>query len=250
METNSNDYRISFFKPTTPIARYNRNLVVWLVCIWAVTIFGFQITLKLIEKPTPEPAYVNYESVWTPINSGQASSQEVQSFAQSCLSVLGKHFIQAEEKIALVNGLNWALGTLVPADKKAALVLQVSDFEKLKSNITNIKDPIYISSKNQLSAFVSPILGLDNLDVRTRFVASELKSTDMSVFSTENKAAIPDIMSKYLIHNQSFLTDFKFLGFPFHYFYTSIFLLVLFVGLCLLYCIRIDKRNVILGIEE
>ena len=60
MESQKNDYHISFFKPTTDIARLNRNIVVFLVCIWTVAIFGFQIALKVFEKPTPEPAYLAF----------------------------------------------------------------------------------------------------------------------------------------------------------------------------------------------
>ena len=70
MESEKNDYHISFFKPTTDSARRNRNMVVQFVLIWAVAIFGFQILLKLIEKPVPEQAFVSYESVWTDIKEG------------------------------------------------------------------------------------------------------------------------------------------------------------------------------------
>jgi putative solute:sodium symporter small subunit len=250
METNTNDYRISFFKPTTPIALYNRNLVVWLVCIWAVGIFGFQITLKLIEKPTPEETYTNYESVWNQISSGQADVNDLQVFAQSCLSVLGKNFIQAGEKQALDNGLTWALVMLTPPEELDNLKTQIVAFENQKKSITDITDPDYVSAKNKLSKLVSPILGLASKDVRASLVSTELTAENWASFDNSTKEKIPNIMSKYLIHNQSFLTDFKFLGFPFHYFYTSIFLLVLFVGLCLLYCIRIDRRNIVLGIED
>ncbi|MFC1670672.1 DUF4212 domain-containing protein, partial [Spirochaetota bacterium] len=45
----------------------------------------------------------------------------------------------------------------------------------------------------------------------------------------------------YLIHNRNVLTDIKFLGFPFHYFYTSQLLLIMFVLICLVYCIATDR---------
>ena len=61
--------------------------------------------------------------------------------------------------------------------------------------------------------------------------------------STEVKESLPKIMELYLVHNQSFLTDFRFLGFPFHYWYTAQFLLILFVVLCLIYAVSIDKIN-------
>jgi putative solute:sodium symporter small subunit len=51
------------------------------------------------------------------------------------------------------------------------------------------------------------------------------------------------IMNLYLVHNQNALTDFRFLGFPFHYWYTAQFLLILFVFLCVIYASAIQKAN-------
>ena len=57
------------------------------------------------------------------------------------------------------------------------------------------------------------------------------------------KSELPGIMELYLVHNQNFFTDFTFLGFPFHYWYTAQFLLILFVVLCIIYAVAIDKAN-------
>lgn len=40
---------------------------------------------------------------------------------------------------------------------------------------------------------------------------------------------------------KSFITEFQFLGFPFHYWYSAQFVIALFVGLCYCYCKFIDK---------
>ena len=56
------DYRISFFKPTTPFSKTNRNLVITLVLIWAIAVFGFQILLRVMEKPTPEKTLITFDS--------------------------------------------------------------------------------------------------------------------------------------------------------------------------------------------
>ena len=250
METTSNDYRISFFKPTTPIARHNRSIVIWLICIWAVAIFGFQILLRVIQKPTPEPAFTVYETVWPKIIDGNATTLELQQFAQSSLSVLAKNFITPEERAALQNGLSWAVMELTPQELKSELKTQISSFEELTESTASITDPLYVKTKNELGVVGSQIVALSAFDVRSKVMAIELKSGVMGDFSASSKSMVPDIMSKYLIHNQSFLTDFSFLGFPFHYFYTAIFLLILFVALCWIYCIRIDRRNRILGIED
>ena len=70
MDDSSQDYHISFFKPTTPQATANRNLVIWLVLIWFVAIFGFHILLRIVEEPTPEPAYLTFQNAWETMENG------------------------------------------------------------------------------------------------------------------------------------------------------------------------------------
>ncbi|MCD4833400.1 MAG: DUF4212 domain-containing protein [Bacteroidales bacterium] len=250
MESNQNDYHISFFKPTTAQAKWNRNLAIKLILIWAVAVFGFHFLLRAIEKPTPEESYVKYEMVWENILSESASVEEMQIFAHSSLSVIGKVFIKPEYKTALNNAVSWTAFQLADSSQKELLIDKTKEFEKLKEEVTSISDPEYINAKNSLSQVASSILGLQNSDPRILIVSFSLVSTEMELFKAENKDMIPTIMSTYLVHNQSFLTDFKFLGFPFHYFYSAIFLLVLFVFLCWLYCYRVDKKNAELDIDE
>ena len=89
MSDSTNGYHFSFFKPTTPQATANRNMVLWLVSIWFVAIFGFHILLRVIEKPTPEPAYITFENVWENVENGTASAEQYQEFGKATLSVLG-----------------------------------------------------------------------------------------------------------------------------------------------------------------
>ena len=248
MDKTPNDHHISFFKPTTPQAVANRNMVVWLVLIWFVAIFGFQLLLWLIEKPTPEPAYTTFEAVWPKIEAGTANETDMQDFGQSTLSVLGKMAIAPEERVVLDYTLSWVLFQL--SYEKELLVEKIRDFEKLKSEITELSDPDYIAAKKKLSDELSPLLNISALDVRSKILPLELSSANIEKLSESTKQNLPLIMKKYLIHNQSFLTDFKFLGFPFHYFYTAVFLLILFVGLCWLYCVRIDQLNAKMNIID
>jgi len=250
MDNTSDDYHISFFKPTTPHAVANRNMVVWFVLIWFFAIFGFQILLWAIEKPTPEPSYITFQKVWPKVETNSPSEGELQEFGQVTLSVLGKLALAPSEKLALDNALSWALYELTVDSEREGLISSISNFEKLKSAITDISDPGYIKAKIALSTELSPKLQLSNLDVRTKILPLELASKNIEMISDETRRALPAIMQKYLVHNQSFLTDFKFLGFPFHYFYTACFLLILFVGLCWLYCVRTDILNKKLDIAD
>jgi putative solute:sodium symporter small subunit len=247
---NSNDYHISFFKPTTEQALANRNMVLWLVLIWFVAIFGFQVLLRIIEKPTPQPAYNSFINVWDEVENESAKESELQEFGKSVLSVLGKIAIAPDEKEVLQNALSWTLFELSDDSLSTGLKNKITAFEETRSSITNISNPDYIKEKRQLSSVLSPVLGLSDMDVRSRILPLEVKVTDTKNLSEETKGALPGIMEKYLIHNQSVLTDIKLLGFPFHYFYTAILLLVLFVGLCWLYCIKTDQKNKKLNIIE
>ena len=239
MKNNSNDYHISFFKPTTPRARSNRNIVISLVGLWAVAIFGFQVLLRIMEKPTPEPEYKNFTEVWESIEDGSATFVEMQSFAKSNLYVLSKVFIGAEDQKTLDKYLNYTIFMLSDENNRTAIESQITKLSELRKNIETLQDPEYLQSKAQLSSLVGEIIALQASDVRSNILPLELHP-DLFV-DTKPTEDLSPIMAKYLIHNRSALTDFKFLGFPFHYFYTAVFLLILFVFLCWLYCVRIDK---------
>jgi putative solute:sodium symporter small subunit len=250
MNENDNGYHISLFKPTTDRARFNRDLVVWLASIWFVAIFGFQIALRVLEKPTPEPSYIAFENVWDNVKAGTASKDEIQRFGQATLSVLGKVMIDPSERILLSQAMSWSIYSMFPDSLQAGLVTRLTEFEAQKTALEDIGDPAYISTKNKMAKRLSPMLGLNEFDARTRILPIELTAVNISGLSDDAINSLPGIMKKYTVHNQSFLTDFIFLGFPFHYFYTAFFLLVLFVGLCWIYCVRTDRRDKILGIED
>jgi putative solute:sodium symporter small subunit len=218
-------------------------MVIWLASIWFIAIFGFQILLKLIGKPTPEPAYLSFQKSWATVQSGAYESSDLIELGQSCLSVLGKIDLVPGAKAALENTLSWTLYQLYPEENRAELIKVIQDFEIQKAQITNLSDEDYIKAKNNLSEKYSPVLQLSKYDVRTKILPLVLSSAGTSRLSETTIEEMPGAMEKYLIHNQSFLTDFKFLGFPFHYFYTATFLLILFVGLCWIYCVKTDAMN-------
>ncbi len=249
MDDSSHEYHISFFKPTTPQAIANRNMVIWLVLIWFVAIFGFHILLRVIEKPTPEPAYLTFQNVWGAIEAGSYSSNELQQFGQVSLSVLGKSVAQNERDI-LNNALSFSLYHLTADSLKPALITKILDFETIRNGIENISDPVYIGAKDALSRELSPLLNLTASDVRSVILPLGLTSENISELAPNLRNGIPAIMEKYLVHNQSFITDARLLGFPFHYFYTAIFLLVMFVGICWLYCKVTDRLHKKLEIAD
>jgi uncharacterized membrane protein len=250
MKEQENGYHISFFKPTTERARFNRGIVVWLTTIWFVAIFGFHIALRVLEKPTPEPPLIAFENVWENIKNGTFGDNDLQVFTRSTLSVLGKIAINEDERLLLSGSMSWSAFRLLPDSVRSEFETGVSEFETLKASGIAFNDPSYIEAKNRLSMKFTPLIGLSVQDPLTRILPLELTVQGIGSLTDEAADRLPSIMQKYLIHNQSVLTDTVFLGFPFHYFYTSVFLLILFIGLCWLYCVRADRRNKILGIVD
>lgn len=238
-----NNYHISFFKPTTPRAKFNRNLVIWLVSIWAVAIFGFHFVLKIIEKPTPEPELITFRQVWPNVKQGNASQEEIKLFAQSTLHVAGKVFISTEHRDALDNGISWAVMQLADSSQQAAIHQVLDEFKIAAEKADLISNQEYVKAKRKLGALVQPLLGLDPDHILNKILPLELRSEYFDNFSDANKEIVETCMPVYTIHYRSILTDTTFLGFPFHYFYTAVFLLILFIGLCWIYCYRIDKYN-------
>ncbi len=246
----NNQFHISFFRPTTERARKNRNKVVWLVAIWAIGVFGFQFLLRAIEKPTPEPVLVEFNQVWDNVKSGNASDQELQTFAHSALQVAGKVFIKPEHRAALDNGITWATMKLADSAQKVAINRALLDFEKSASEVEVLTEEKYQSAKKKLAALARVPLGLKPNELLTKFLPLELRPNMAGEFTKENKKIVAEAMPLYTTHYQSVLTDTKFLGFPFHYFYTAVFLLILFIAICWFYSFTTDKINKKLQISE
>ncbi len=247
METE--EYRTSFFKPSTHLARKNRNLIIQLFIIWAVAIFGFQIILKILSKPVPEEALVEFIPAWEKIESGSAVSSDYQVAGRSMVQVTGKLTIEPDEYDALKDGISWTLSRLLPDNELTSLQKEVQLLTRLREEITSLRDQRYIETKESIISKAAPALGIGEGTLLAQLVPLALDH-DMENMTEENRVKIPGIMNLYLTHNRSVLTDTVFLGFPFHYFYSAVFLLIFFVGLCWLYCYRTDKLHAKLNFLE
>jgi len=245
VETTQEQYNISFFNPTTELSKRNAKLSIILLVIWTFAIFGFHIFLRIIEKPTPEIAYTSYENVWQSVKSGNASVSENQIFIKSALSVVGKLLIKDTDKDILNKAITYSIFNIANNEQKDLLKEKMNAFYSLKD--VSISDVQYIKSKLEFTEIAASIISVDLYSIEAKLLPFSIKDIEEAKLDTDK---IEVIMSKYLIHNQSFLTDMKFLGFPFHYFYTSVFLLILFVALCWIFCFQTDRLYQKLGIEE
>ena len=86
------EYDVNFFKPATKHTRVNMKLVIILVIIWAVAVFGFQFLLIILNQPTPEKSYNQFESVWPGVvENPKIDIKSKQDFSKALLMVLGKN---------------------------------------------------------------------------------------------------------------------------------------------------------------
>ncbi|HOY33337.1 MAG TPA: DUF4212 domain-containing protein [Bacteroidales bacterium] len=247
METNKKNYNFSLFKPISPYGKQNRNLIISLVAIWFIAIFGFQILLLSLQKPTPEKSLLKFESVWNNVKNGTASEIEKQDFVKSIISVEGKSSLKKDKKPVLDNAISWMVYTMISDSEKVVLSSYVADLKDTKEKLTKANDQDFLNlqanltmAKSNINTLLDNKIGIESTDVEAGILPYCI-NTEYRDMSEEDIATLPQIMSLYLTHNRSFLTDTKFLGFPFHYFYTAVFLLILFVILCLIYSFRIQQ---------
>jgi putative solute:sodium symporter small subunit len=209
---------VSFFRPKSEFAKANTRLISVLVIVWAIAVFGFQFLLIGFGKPVAEESMEEFRTLWPEVQASPAES-ELQDFARVLLYTLGKNTtLTADARELLEQALAITLGNFKPAvdsPEEAAARIGFSD---------------------------------DGFDPLLR--AQLLHHYGTSSESFGSVSGLPQVMEKYLVHKRSFLTDFRFLGFPFHYFYTAQFLLILFIVLCIVYAVAVDKINTRLGIEE
>lgn len=233
MTESENMYNFNFFRPTPGFAQHNARLIAAVVLIWAIAIFGFQTLLKVTEQPAPEAQLAQFEEIWPGVLANNASTQDLKDLSKIYLNLLGRHVaLRSNQDFKL--GFTSAVYNLLPSNERQEfLSLTNKDFGAIKTSTGEISSKLDLK-KDSLLAQVIPYA---------------LVPYDGAPVSEMALKKIPTIMQKNLMHYRSALTDTKFLGFPFHYFYTAIFLLVLFIGLCLFYCNAIDKLNIKYDLE-
>jgi putative solute:sodium symporter small subunit len=219
---------INFFKPHSGYAKDNKRLITVLLLIWAVAIFGFQALLLIMQKPTPEPNHKAFVSVWASIKADNASSEQHKQFTRVALSVLGKNIVvKPPHKDMLRQALSASVFHLVPGPIQGEFQAQLAQADKAPATATAI------------AAIGLEDNGFDKL--MRGLLPTSLVKVDGSALSARIQEEMPGIMDLYLIHNRSVLTDFRFFGFPFHYWFTAQFLLILFVGMCFAYAKMINR---------
>lgn len=221
-----------------------------------MAIFGFQLLLLIVQKPTPEKTLLTFESVWENVKTGKATEPEKKDFVNSLVAVAGKSSVKPGNKIVLDNALTWSVFSFVSDSEKVILSGQIRELLTIKEKLPEATDAEYALLQSDLTRIKATInsianekTGIDPTNNKAAILPYNLNAESKEL-SADDIEALPKIMKLYLTHNQSFLTDTKIIGFPFHYFYTAEFLLILFVGMCLFYSIRITQLQKKYSIKE
>jgi len=253
----TDQYNFSIFRPRNLHGKKNRNVILSMLLIWVVAVFGFQLLLKGIQEPTPEKSLLMFESTWPEAVKGTLSPEDFQTYLRSLVLVRGKNTVKAEEQDVISEAITVAVFGVVPDSIKSDILLLIANKVRLNSELAQVKDQEYLNIKkeiteidNTLIRFTEPYSGFSSGSLEATLLISSLRNEYPEALSDKAFTKLPQIMKLYLIHNQSKLTDTKFLGFPFHYFYTAVFLLILFIILCIVYNILIEWRLKKQGVIE
>jgi len=228
-----------------------------MLAIWAVAVFGFQFLLRAIEKPTPEKALTVFESEWPAVTGGNEEEADYQAILTSLLMVKGKNTVATGDQQLLSEAISTVTFRMVPESLNTQVMKKVAALELMHADIAALKGQEYMDLKfriqdasSGLIGMLEPYTGYGTTSLEAPILAASLRKDYPASLTESSLSRLPDIMKLYLTHNQSVLTDTKFLGFPFHYFYTAVFLLVLFVVLCIVYNRLIEWRLNREGIVE
>lgn len=253
----SDHYNFSIFRPRNHHGKKNRNVILTMLLIWAVAVFGFQFLLRGIQKSTPEKALIMFESTWPSVLTGDFTPAGYKTFLNSLVLVKGKNIVKPEDQKVLSDAITCVTFKVVPDSVKTVLLSGISDLKSLKTQLIQTKDQEYleikkmIGEKNKaLTDICAPYSDFRYGSLEAAIFINSLEDKYPESFDDISFTSLPEIMKLYLTHNQSKLTDSKFLGFPFHYFYTAVFLLILFITLCIIYNILIEWRLKKDGIVE
>lgn len=256
MET-TDQYNFNLFRPRNLHGRKNRNVILSMLVIWAVAVFGFQFLLRGIEKPTTEKALTVFESIWPSASTKEINTIDYKALLNSLILVRGKNTLKSDEQKILGEAISSITFNVIPDSTRSEVLGKLSEINAMRSAIAKARSQEYIVIRSSLldktksiSAITGPYTGIRAGSLEERIFSASLSETYPESLSDVSLSRLPEIMKLYLTHNQSVLTDTIFLGFPFHYFYTAVFLLILFIGLCIVYNLLIEWRLKKQGVVE
>ncbi len=253
----SEQYNFSIFQPRNLHGKKNRNVILSMLLIWAVAVFGFQFLLRAIEKPVPEKALVSFEKLWPSARAGQLTTDEAGIFLNTLINARGKGTLHPGEQKILSDAISCFTLLSLPENLRPGITAELSELQALRDAMPSQTAQAFLDTKKKITDISSrivdevfPYTGIRQGSLEASILSFSLKNDFPGSLNDPAFEGLDDLMKLYMTHNQSVLTDTNFLGFPFHYFYTAVFLLILFIALCIVYNLLIEWRLKKEGITE
>jgi putative solute:sodium symporter small subunit len=219
-----------------------------MVIVWAIAVFGFQIAMMLLNERVPETTLAQFNNAWPAVAQnaeGGADPADARQLARSVLMVLGKNIaVKDADKAVLGETLSRVVHGLLSVEQREALRGHVEGLVVPKGATP---DTVAIAARQaQIRELAAGVIGLENTGfdkLMADLLPSYLVVVDSDRLSVATRQTLPTIMDNYLIHNQNVFTEMRMLGFPFHYWYSAQFLLIMFVVLCWVYAKMTDRMH-------
>ena len=106
-----------------------------MLLVWAVAVFGFQILLRIIEKPTPEKALADFNSVWPDATVRDLKTVNYQTLLNSLILVKGKNMVNTDDQMILNKAISTITFSVAPDSLKSKMLSEISEIKELKSKI-------------------------------------------------------------------------------------------------------------------
>ncbi len=253
----TDQFNFSIFRPRNLHGRKNRNVIFSMLLIWAAAVFGFQFLLKGIQEPKAENSLILFETVWPSALKGDIVPDDARTLLATMIHVKGKNIVKPADQELLNSAISSMMYGIISDTVKTQITGVLADTRKLKSELATARDQVYLDIKSEINiqsgrliSLLEPYTGFNPVSLEATILINSLKEDYPQTLADESLTRLPAVMKLYLTHNQSKLTDTIFLGFPFHYFYTAVFLLILFITLCIVYNVLIEWRLKKEGIVE
>jgi hypothetical protein len=156
----TSDYHFNLFQPFTEHGRKIRNLILTMLAVWAVCVFGFQVLLKVVEKPTPEVSLNRFDAAYASLEQGRSDQSTVREFLHSQILAAGKNVIKPADREVLVSGINLAFRMLIPDSVREPMLAKLPEMITMKEKLTKAKDQEYLDLKTGISRIQSDLMTL------------------------------------------------------------------------------------------
>jgi len=195
-------YNFSLFSPRNLHGKKNRNVILTMLLIWAVAVFGFQLLLRAMEKPTPEKALTLFESVWPAAKSGDLTPADSKSLLGALVLVKGKNTVKPEDQQVIANAISSVTFKNVPDSIHTLLTDGIAEMESLKAKLVTAEDQEYLDVKAAIAeqkmdmiALSASYSGFGQGSLESAIFISSLNNTYPASFDDITYTRLPAIMN-------------------------------------------------------